>query len=89
MAGKCSLSILTSHLVPLMEELRERAICLWQDEHYLLASWNKPSSSLGAGLASGGESSPHQTEQEKLAEVSGHPLGVVIHSNIISFDLIQ
>ena len=67
-----------------MEELRERAICLWQDEHYLLASWNKPSSSLGAGSASGGESSAHQTEQEKLAEVSGHPLSVNI-----SFDLIN
>ena len=68
LAGKCSLSILTSHLVPLMEELRERAICLWQDEHYLLASWNKQPSS--ASVAAAGETSSHQTEQEKLAEVN-------------------
>ena len=50
-----------------MEELRERAICLWQDEHYLLASWNKQPSSASAAAA--GETSSHQTEQEKLAEV--------------------
>jgi hypothetical protein len=74
-----------------MEELRERAICLWQDEHYLLASWNKPpsfsSSSSAAGVSGsggsgGGDSSPHQTEQEKLAEVSKHEL-CIIYTRIV------
>lgn len=38
MAGKCSLDLLESQFVPLLEELRERAISIWQDEHYLYAT---------------------------------------------------
>ena len=35
LAIKCSPSLLESHFVPLLDELRERAISLWQDEQYL------------------------------------------------------
>jgi len=38
LAGKCSLDLLESQFVPLLEELRERAISIWQDEHYLYAT---------------------------------------------------
>ena len=40
LADKCSLDLLESHFVPLFEELRERAISLWQDEQYLYATWS-------------------------------------------------
>ena len=38
LSTKCSLLILSSHFIPLMDELRERAIRLWQDEQCLSAS---------------------------------------------------
>lgn len=41
LSTKCSVQLLQSHFVPLLEELRERAIGLWQDEQYLTASWVK------------------------------------------------
>ena len=62
LAQKCSLSIIHSLLAPLMKELSERAITLWQDEHYLLASWNKQEKDSGDIIS-------HQDKQEKLAEV--------------------
>ena len=40
LSTKCSLLILSSHFIPLMDELREKAIRLWQDEQYLSASWS-------------------------------------------------
>lgn len=40
LAGKCSLDLLESQFVPLLEELRERAISLWQDEQHLYATWS-------------------------------------------------
>lgn len=40
LADKCSLDLLESQFVPLFEELRERAISLWQDEQYLYATWS-------------------------------------------------
>ena len=42
LGNKCSLLLLHLHLVGLMEELRERAIALWQSEQYLSASWANP-----------------------------------------------
>ena len=58
LAARCSLAVLHSHLLPIMEELRERAIGLWQDEQYLSADW-----AVGQG------SSDQQAErQEQLVE---------------------
>ena len=48
-----------------MEELKERAVSLWQDEHYLLASWNKQEKPSAAS-----DIISHQDKQEKLAEAS-------------------
>lgn len=39
LGNKCSLQLLPLHLVGLLEELRERAIALWQSEQYLSATW--------------------------------------------------
>ena len=37
---KCSLSILGTHIVPMMEEMKERCIQLWNEEYYLSSTWN-------------------------------------------------
>lgn len=70
LASKCSLQVLHLHLVGLLEELRERAISLWQSEQYQNAAWaNQLSDDEG-----------HSDQTTSLTEVETSLFCIVVHT---------
>ena len=40
LASRCSKDLLSSHLVPMMEEMKDRAIKIWDEENNVYSFWN-------------------------------------------------
>ena len=61
LASRCSKNILNTHLSPMLEEMKDRAIELWEKENKLSASWKH--------YLKHSEEEARQLAQDSLAEV--------------------